>query len=88
MTDRRAHSRRVQRADPAKTFRNLRIKLFLDILDHVKFDVFTSMTGKAVNAVAVADRFDCVHHQHNSLFFNIDDAPLLPHVLLRKHDPA
>ena len=36
------------------------------------------MTGETVDAVAVADGLQGVHHQHDRFFFDVDDAPLRP----------
>ena len=78
MANRRPHAGGVKRADAAESFRDLCAKIFADIFDDVEFHVIAAMTGKAVDAVAVADGLQRVRHQHDRLSFDVDNAALRP----------
>ncbi len=54
------------------------MKFFGDVLDDEKLHAVAAVAGKSVNAVTVADRCQGVHHQHDGLFFDVDNTPRLP----------
>jgi len=71
----------TERREPSTPFRpdsadsvphGLRIRIF-EILDFVKLDAVSALTREAENRVFVVEGFECFHHDHEALDFDIDD---------------
>ena len=76
VADRRAHAGGVKRADAADALGDVESKLFVEVFDHVVLDIVAAVSGEAVDAIAIADGFQGIDHQHHRFFFDVDNAPL------------